>query len=375
MKSNWPVSLNKNYKTMAEILADNGYKTAGVIGGFWVKPVFGLAQGFEYYDHALINVIADLEHFTLYRVLNRWIPLEDIAARNGLNLSRIASQINEIVFSWLHKNFQSPFFLFVNYYDPHHPYLPPEEFYLLFGEDKRHQMTVSQESRRELLARYDGEIAYLDYQMGVLFEKLKDLGIYDTTMIIITSDHGEFFGEHDLWYHSHELYEEVLKIPLIIKFPSSHSRKGVYTKRVSLVDILPTVLNFLKLPLPGDVQGVDLFEGDSRVMSEIYRHADAGDPLKADVFVRELKSLFLENYKYIKEYAEESEGQDELYDIEKDPRELYNLIEKEPEKAKEMEEQLMQLLPPTDLRETAVTPMILDQDTRDGLEALGYIQK
>ena len=109
-------------------------------------------------------------------------------------------------------------------------------------------------------------------------------------------------------------------------------------------------------------------------MSEIYRHADAGDPLKADVFVRELKSLFLKNYKYIKEYAKESEGRDELYDVEKDPEELFNLIEKEPEKAKEMEEKLMQLLPRTDPGETAVAPLILNQDTKDGLEALGYIQ-
>ena len=360
---------------MAEILSEHGYKTAGVIGGYWVKPVFGLAQGFEYYDHALINVISDLDHFTLFRFLSSWVSLKDIAARQGLNLSRIASQINKIVFSWLRENHQSSFFLFVNYYDPHHPYLPPEKFYHLFREDKRHQTTESEENRREKLTRYDGEIAYLDDQIGELLEKLKELGIYDTTMIIITSDHGEFFGEHGLWYHSHELYEEVLRIPLIIKFPSSHFRKGVYPKRVSLVDILPTVMNFLKLPLPGDVQGVDLFEGDRSVMSEIYRHADAGGSLKKDVFVRELKSLVLNNYKYIKEYTEESGGQDELYDIESDPGELYNLIEEAPDKAKEMDAKLMELLPQKDLPEAEAAPMILNQATRDGLEALGYIQR
>ena len=375
MQSNWPVSLNKNYETMAEILAGHGYKTAGVIGGFWVRPIFGLAQGFEYYDHELINVISDLEHFTLYRVLNRWISLEDVAARKGLNLSRIASQINTIVFSWLKNNFRSSFFLFINYYDPHHPYLPPEHFYLLFEEDNQQQMTEAEKYRHEIIQRYDGEIAYLDFQMGKLFEELKKLGIYDSTMIVITSDHGEFFGEHDLWYHSHELYEEVLKIPLIIKFPTAHSRKGIYTNRVSLVDILPTVLNFLELPLPRDVQGVDLFKGGSRVMSEIYRHIDAGDSLKADVFVRELKSLFSKNYKYIKEFDKESESQDELYDIENDPGELQNLIEKTPEKAKEMEEELMELLPSTDLQKTTITPMILNPAIRDGLEALGYLQK
>ena len=87
-------------------------------------------------------------------------------------------------------------------------------------------ITESERHRKDLLAHYDGEIAYLDYYMGKLFEKLKELGIYDNTMIIITSDHGEFFGEHDYWYHSHELYEEVIKIPLIIKYPGSFHKTG-----------------------------------------------------------------------------------------------------------------------------------------------------
>ena len=80
---------------------------------------------------------------------------------------------------------------------------------------KKYLVGENQKKRKDFLARYDGEIAYLDHHMGELFGKLSQLGIYDNTLIIITSDHGEFFGEHGLWYHSHELYEEVLKIPLI----------------------------------------------------------------------------------------------------------------------------------------------------------------
>ena len=125
---------------------------------------------------------------------------------------------------------------------------------------------------------------------------------------------------------------------------SSHPRKGVYAKRVSLVDIMPTILYFLGLPLPKDLQGVDLFKGSSRVMSEIYRHESLSS-VKGDRFVRELKSLSLDNYKYIKEYARESGGQAELYHIDNDPGELYNLIEELPGKAQEMEVKWMKWLP------------------------------
>ena len=386
MKSNWPASLSKHHKTLAEILVDRGYRTAGVIGFLLCHSIFGLAQGFEYYDDALINVIPDLEHFTLFRILSRWVSLEDIAARQGLNGSRVASQINKLVFSWLEKHYQSPFFLFIHYFDPHHPYLPPDKYSLLFRKDENYEIAETERRKRDLLALYDGEIAYLDYHMGKLFEKLKKLKIYHKTMIFITSDHGEFFGEHDFWYHGHELYQEVLRIPLIIKYPSSYPKKGVYLKRVSLVDIMPTILNFLKLPLPKELQGVNLFDDSSGLMAEVYRHeyqflnmfiqGYVKDErfLKGERFTRELKALFLDEYKYIREYSGESGGQEELYNIDSDPQELYNLIDTMPEKAKEMEMKLMEWLAYDESRISAPQPAKLDKATEEGLRALGYLQ-
>ena len=387
MKSNWPRRLGARYKTLAEIFADHGYKTAGVVGSHVCHSYFGLGQGFVYYDDALINVLPELEYFTLFKILSRWVSLEDIATRQGLNGCRIASQINKLVFYWLEKHYQSPFFLFINYFDPHIPYLPPHKYSLLFREAENAEISEFERHKRDVVACYDGEIAYLDYHMGNLFKKLKELNIYDDTMLIITSDHGEFFGEHDLWIHGHELYQEMLKIPLIIKYPSSYPKKGEYLKRVSLVDIMPTILNFLKVALHNDYQGVDLFEGRSRVMAEIYRHkySEFLDMFidryikdtrfrKGDTFARELKALFLNNYKYIKEYTRESKGQAELYDIDSDPGELYNLIDTMPEKAKEMEMKLMEWLPYDESRISAPQPEKLDKATEEGLRRLGYIQ-
>jgi arylsulfatase A-like enzyme len=277
------------------------------------------------------------------------------------------------VFSWLENHYQSPFFLFINYYDPHHPYLPPDKDFLLFKEDEVPEIDEFEKRKRDKLARYDGEIAFVDYHMGKLFEKLRELNIYDPTMIIITSDHGEFFGEHDCWTHFYELYQEVITIPLIIKYPSSYSKKGVYINRVSLLDIMPTILNFLKIPLPENLQGVNLFEGRSRVMAEIYRHKYIW-PQRREGFARELKALFLNNYKYIKEYQKESKGKKELYDIDNDPRELYNLIDAMPDKAKEMEMKLTEWVSYDETRIPLDEPVKLDKKTEENLRVLGYIQ-
>ena len=137
---------------------------------------------------------------------------------------------------------------------PHAPYLPPDEYTSLFREDDNTKIIEYEKRKKHSLSQYDGEIAYLDNQMGKLFEKLKVLKIYDSIMIIITSDHGEFFGEHDCWTHGYELYQEVLKVPLIIKYPSNYVKTGVCQERVSLVDIMPTILYVLGVPIPKEVQ-------------------------------------------------------------------------------------------------------------------------
>ena len=372
MNSNRVVPLSEDHQTLAEILAGQGYNTAGIIGGFWCKSTVGLAQGFDHYDDALINVIPDLQHFTLFKIINKFFPLHDSAVRRGLNFSRVASQINRRVFSWLEENYQTPFFLFINYFDPHYPYLPPDEYSQLFKENETSVVNESEKNRMDLLAQYDGEIAYVDNKVGILLEKLKELNVYENTLIIITSDHGEFFGEHGLWFHAHELYQGVIKIPLIIKYPLS-SKRGVSSERVSLVDIMPTILDVLNLPIPKEVQGVILSETERTVLSEVYKHKYK-QPTKGKNFARELKALFKDNYKYIKEYQNNSDEYNELYDIENDPGELQNLISTMPEKAEAMDKKMKEWLQYSQDQTVKDKPVKIDDATREALRALGYIQ-
>ena len=209
----------------------------------------------------------------------------------------------------------------------------------------------------------------MDYHLGKIFEKLKELKIYDNTMIIITSDHGEFFGEHECWTHGYELYQEVLKVPLIIKYPSNYVKTGVYQERVSLVDIMPTILYVLGLPIPKEVQGAVLFGGESKVMAEVYRHAYRSIPEWEVKFARDLKTLYLGNYKYIKDMN----GQSELYDVVNDPRELRNLINIMPEEAEKMELKITEWLPYVESH-SPKKEVKLDKATEETLRALGYLQ-
>jgi len=387
LQSNWPRKLETHHVTLAEILAEHGYQTAGIIASHVIHSSTGLAQGFAHYDEELISVLYELEHFTLYKLIGRWVYLDEIAGRWGVCGYRRSHQVNARVFSWLEKHNQSPFFLFIHYFDPHLPYIPPYRYYRLFREDETLTGIQSEGNKRELVAKYDGELAYLDHNLGKLFTRLKECNLYDNSMIIITSDHGEFFGEHDMWIHGYELYEEVLKVPLIIKYPASFPQHGEYEQRVSLVDIMPTLLHFLGLPLPHGCQGADLFKGKSRVLAEVYRskYTEIYD-LFIDRYVkderfrkegrlaRQLKALYLDNYKYIKEYPAELQGRDELYDIENDPQELYNIIETMPERAKEMEMLLTEWLKVDERHGAQPQPAILDKATEEGLRSLGYLQ-
>jgi arylsulfatase A-like enzyme len=130
-----------------------------------------------------------------------------------------------------------------------------------------HRLTP--EEREHIIVLYDGGICYLDHYLGLLFEKLKALKVYDNTLIIITSDHGEAFGEHNSMEHGLTLYEEVLRVPLIIKYPSAYLQRAVVEKRVSLVDLMPTILSFLGSPIPSGIDGEALGNSSHPVIAEL----------------------------------------------------------------------------------------------------------
>ena len=174
--------LDESNVTLAEILTDAGFTTGAAISAFPLDSKFGIDQGFESYN--------DYFETTL-----EGHPLEQ----------RRGGETTDVALDWLKKNKDKRFFFFLHYFDPHQAYDPPEPFASRFASDL-----------------YAGEIAYTDHCIGKVVDKLKELGIYDSTLIIITSDHGEMLGEHGEVTHTYFIYQSAIKVPLIFKLPANN---------------------------------------------------------------------------------------------------------------------------------------------------------
>ena len=388
--------LSEENLTLTEILSEKGYRTAGIIGGNFCSSIFGLSQGFDFYNETFFNVSKDVKFFLIYQALSFFFSFEDFFAQYGYIQKRIASQLNNAAFKWLEKNHDQPFFLFINYFDAHRPYIPPPAYNGYFGETDNsilmqdnprgdisyitaetnlvvsvvkgsHQLIP--EEKECVVSRYDGEIRYLDHCLGLLLEKLKALRVYDNTLIIITADHGEAFGEHNQMHHSMTLYEEVLHVPLIIKYPSTSPRKGVVEKRVSLVDLLPTVLSFLNYPIPPEIDGEILENSDHPIIAENYSSL-WNYMVWGKRFHRDLRAIYQGKEKYIWS----SNSLNELYDLERDSREEENIVGKFPHKAEIMQRTLDQWLASFEPPKTEGEKVKINKSTEEALRALGYVK-
>jgi arylsulfatase A-like enzyme len=271
------VPLDARFLPLAERLRNKGFWTGGVVAnGGYLSVAFGLNHGFEYWDQRLPAIV-------LAPVPPYWLRgrLRDLAVRfvptSQLDrVSRSAGEINDAVFAALGQRPRDgrAFFLFVNYMDAHVPYIPPAPYDTMFpGKDPAftesrymatyrdviaHDRKIDDRAHAHLVSQYDGGIAYLDTQLAALFARLKAAGLYENSAIIVTSDHGEALGERNCMDHGGmSLYEEQIHVPLLIKFPQSRGG-AVVEQPVSSVDILPTVLDAVGLPVPANVPGQSL---------------------------------------------------------------------------------------------------------------------
>ncbi|MFN0009156.1 MAG: sulfatase [Planctomycetota bacterium] len=217
--------LDRNVLTLAEILADSGYRTAALSANPWITPEFGYAQGFETFD---VRVDARAEKIT------------------ELGLARI----EELRASG------DPFLFYLHYLDPHEPYSPPDDHRIFAGQPLRGSYSPQMV---ENLDRYDGEIHYLDASLGRLFAELRAKGIYDDLVIVLLGDHGEQFEEHGHLGHGWQLFNEELRVPLVVK-PGRTTQGRTIESVVSIVDVLPTILALTGQEAPAAMQGVNLLD-------------------------------------------------------------------------------------------------------------------
>jgi arylsulfatase A-like enzyme len=383
--------LGDDVTTLAEILAREGYINAGFIGGYFCSSFFGMAQGFHYYYENLFNLIHEFENFFVTRIFRSLFSLSDFFERHGLAGKKIAPQINRAALKWVKHNDHTPFFLFLNYFDPHHPYIPrdtkpsgslsesPVEKggYVrwetrLINQVLKGEKPLGSEEKQYLIDRYDDEITQMDQGIGELIRLIKEMGIYDDSLILITSDHGESFGEHGLMTHPPAVYEELIAIPLIVKYPKGHRKGERVFLPISLVDVVPEILSVLGIPLPEEIQGVPFSQDKQHIMVERYKDKSWS---KRGVHFgsRSLRALYEGDYKFIWS----SDGNHHLYNLKDDPYELNNLVEQMPQLVFEMEEKLdtwgsfKQALPED---HSGKTPLRMQKGVEEALEALGYLQ-
>ncbi len=341
--------LSYDQLTLAEVLRKNGYNTAGFVGAILIKARFGMSQGFTtYYDRAdFFDYKASYDKLSIRPLLDYAFQVNKLLGADGESVS---SELNNKLFSWLEKNSNSTFFVFVNYIDAHDPYTSGSEFKSRFtakdvpleevekiigdpGVKVPRNRNISGDIIDYAAALYDTELFNADYNFGKLLEKLDELGIKNNTVIIIVSDHGEELFDHQGFYHYQTLYDEVIRVPLVIYYPEAFTPKRV-EKRVGITSIFPTVLDFLNLEVPEDVDGLSLLplirneSGYDReyVYSELLARPELGESLQRAVSVGE--------WKLIEVNPETAELRSSLFNLKNDPKEQNNLYDVEIEKKK-----------------------------------------
>jgi arylsulfatase A-like enzyme len=271
------------YATLASVLQLNGWRTGAVVSNFVLRRSAGFAEGFEIYDDNLSE-----------RESRRAVPERTARGTTTAALSVLDALLGAP---------RSPLFLWVHYQDPHGPYLPPgarRDRYLAFerevadgrlelpvggsglpeggfGSIPSYQYIEGQHEVAFYRAGYDGEVAYLDEEIGRLFDGMRERGVYEESVIVFTADHGEGLGENDYWFaHGEYLSDELVRVPLAIRAP----RRSPATRSdpATLVDVLPTVLGLAGISVAGGYPGRDLLgDGAREERPEIYlaalRHA------------------------------------------------------------------------------------------------------
>ena len=326
--------LPESATTLAERLRDAGFKTAGFVSAFVMQRGFGIEQGFDFFD----DVPVDRYQGTRDRLFEA---------------QRSADDVNAQAFRWLDDNAgQGRFFLWVQYYDPHVPYDPPEK-----------------EGRELSGSGYDREISYVDACFGDLVNRLEQEDLLDSVVLVVAGDHGEGLGDHGEKTHGVFLYEESLRVPFFIRAPGLVPSGRLVEGPVELVDLTPTVLDLLELPpleraggssLVPRIEGEDDGSG-ARAFAETYMP-------RLDYGWSELAAVRDGRWKFVQAPTPE------LYDLRDDPGERLNLFYEETERGERMAaavaEWLATVADPSAEGEASRT---LSADEEARLRSLGYL--
>jgi arylsulfatase A-like enzyme len=338
-------ALAPEVETLAESLQIHGYATALLAYQAQLSSQFGLNQGFDRYR---------------------------------ANLKK-AARINQQFLAWAGDQGETPFFAYLHYLEVHMPYCPPRHtrgrFYdkgrdmsfckgwrMLKKSVNRGEAELSEGQVKGMIARYDEEVLALDAELGRLFLRMKEQGIWDNTLLIVTADHGEQFYEHGTVSHQFGLWDEVIHVPLIVKTPSTwDSPTGASIESlVELRDIVPTILEAL---------GQEVKEGRHSLLAEIVGRAEEAEPRRY-VVAESAKDVIVRTT-HLKLFAAREGGRMRLFDLIEDPSETVDIAESRPAEVARLRKYLVEW-------RSGLEPILpvgseLEEETLQDLKALGYL--
>jgi arylsulfatase A-like enzyme len=362
--------LTPPHETLAERLRAHGWVTAGVVSSYVLDARFGYAQGFDVWDDDFDPATA-----TVRGEIWEGAPVEVFDRRADATTARAVA--------WLDgrsegtagppRDASRPFFLFAHYFDPHAPWVPPADVARAFPPADGPGRGLP-----ALRARYDAEIAFADRQLGVLLDALAERGLAENTIVAVTADHGEGLMQHGLLMHGAQIYEEQVRVPLLLRWPARLPAGRVIEGAVSLIDLAPTLLELagVKLPEDGALHGrslVPVLEGRASLdpdapiflfRQHYERGFDSGVPVAGEQY-----GVRLGDWKLI---LGPEEGTRQLFDIARDPRERRDLAAEQPERAAELERRIADWRARYTRDETA--PEAVSPEDVERLRALGYVQ-
>lgn len=327
VRNNGSYYLDAGIPTLAETLRSAGYKTAGFIASFTLDSRFGLDRGFELYNDDL----------------NKGEILKNFRSE------RKAGEVVDAFLPWLARNAQHQFFAWIHFYDPHLPYAPPSPF-------------------KEMLPKspYDGEIAYVDFAVGKVLEMLKEKGILDDTLIVVAGDHGEALGEHREIDHGLFLYEGTMRVPLLFVHGKALPQGETVPATVRLMDIMPTILELAKLPVPKTVQGISLLPWIAgRTKTDLAAYMETYYP-RENFGWSELRGVTDGRWKFIQA------PRPELFDLAGDPHEETNLFQKAPSRSREMVRKFQDVVR-ANSQATDSPKRRMTSEEQERLRSLGYL--
>ena len=382
------MELDPSWSTLPQVLSDRGYRTAAFVSSEVLSRRAGFAVGFDHYDD---EGLAEKDRPAVEGHYG------SVSARS---IGRRADETVDRALAWFQRahDHEGPLFMWVHLMDPHEPYLPPESIGDPFGADD-----LEARSLEQVVAYYDTEVFSADRAFERLHENLSRAGSNRNRLTVITGDHGEEFMEHGWRSHGLHLYQESIRVPLILHWPARLEGRRQVAERVSLQDVAPTILGLIGRELGGEIEwheedrgastGMDLSslasgaapESAFRERSLYFTRRSYGDGGRVEpVSLMEFGNLVFGDgatvrgrqfavlrgrWKYI-EAAEEKPSR-ELYDLREDPGERINLAGSRPDLAQAFSDQLGEWVAAETTRRTTVPE--IDQDTRKMLEEMGYV--